>query len=58
MFAGALSMGLAPLISAPLAILTLILLTGGLHEDGLAASADAHVRDRRRRFIRPTTFSI
>ena len=38
--ASALTIGLAPLISATLAVLTLILLTGGQHEEGLAATAD------------------
>ncbi|MGO9674518.1 MAG: adenosylcobinamide-GDP ribazoletransferase [Methylocella sp.] len=39
LFAAA-ALGLAPLLSAPLAIATLVALTGALHEDGLADCAD------------------
>ncbi|MBM3490788.1 MAG: adenosylcobinamide-GDP ribazoletransferase [Alphaproteobacteria bacterium] len=35
------NLGLAPSAAALLAVLTLVLLSGGLHEDGLADSADA-----------------
>lgn len=40
-FAGAVALGLPPLLGATLAIVTLVLLTGALHEDGLADTADA-----------------
>jgi adenosylcobinamide-GDP ribazoletransferase len=38
--AGASALGLPPLVAAPLAIAALVLLTGALHEDGLADCAD------------------
>ena len=37
----AMGIGIPPLVSAALAILTTILITGGLHEDGLADMADS-----------------
>ena len=39
-FVSAMSIGLTPLVSAMLAVMTLILLTGGQHEEGLAATAN------------------
>lgn len=38
--AGALALGLPPPLAAPFAVLTLVILSGGMHEDGLADCAD------------------
>lgn len=47
---GALGLGLTPLIAACAAVLTGVLITGALHEDGLADTADASgAFDRQRR---------
>tara|TARA_R110002167_G_scaffold309948_1_gene514830 strand:+ start:335 stop:1099 length:765 start_codon:yes stop_codon:yes gene_type:complete len=51
-YGAALAVGLAPWLAGALAILSQILLTGGLHEDGLADSADGlGGRDRQHRLI-------
>jgi adenosylcobinamide-GDP ribazoletransferase len=47
----AMSLGLAPLLASPLALVTLVLVTGALHEDGLADCADGfgggHTREKK-----------